>query len=82
MLLLVQLDLSKMNATSYKSFLTDFVATCKKHGIDGIVLRQTKFDDDAKLALKLLKEIDKTDSLIIVSEGREISTGKEVIDRL
>lgn len=78
MLLLVQVDLTKMNESSHRSFIENLVSTCHANQIDGIVLRQTVFDEEARRALQLLKQADKSDSLIIVSEGRQIVSGKEV----
>ena len=39
MLLLIQVDLTKMNEASHEAFIKDLVAKCHKHEIDGIVLR-------------------------------------------
>ena len=55
MLLFVQLDLSKMNASSHKQFLTDLVAACHRNKIDGVVLRQTVFDEEAKVTIELIR---------------------------
>jgi len=75
MLLFVQLDLSKMNASSHKQFVTDLVAACHRNKIDGVVLRQTVFDEEAKVAIELIRSVDKTGRLIVISEGRPVSTG-------
>jgi len=40
-----------MNASSYESYLGDLVKTCLANKIDGLVFRQTQFDEEAKQAL-------------------------------
>ncbi len=83
MMLFVQVDVSKLNPSSHSAFLNDLVKACQKSKIDGIVLRQTKFDEEAKQALNTLKgAITDPDSLIIVSEGRKITSSEDVLERL
>ena len=69
-----------MNADSHPSYLKDLVTTCQQNQIDGIVLRQTLFDDEARKALQLIREIDP--SITVISEGRLIRTGQEIEDRI
>ena len=75
MLLFVQVDMSKLNASSHESFMKDFVKTCLDNHIDGIVLRQTVFDEEAENILKLARKAA-GDKLVIISEGRQISTAQ------
>ena len=70
MMLLVQVDLTKMNEDSHKAFIDNLVTSCHANQIDGIVLRQNAFDEEARRALQSIKQADKTGSLIVVSEGR------------
>lgn len=68
MLLFVQVDLSKLNATSHESYVTDLVAHCLKNKIDGVVLRQNQFDEEARQVLKITNKIA-AGKLLIISEG-------------
>ena len=89
-MLFVQVDLTKMRAESQPSFIADLVTSCHKNKIDGIVLRQTTFDDEARIALqtirteseKIAKKVKETKPLIVMSEGRQITTGEQVEERL
>ena len=81
MLLFVQVDMSKLSTKSHESFLIDLVATCLENQIDGVVLRQTLFDPEAENCLKLARKAA-GDKLIIISEGRKISTAEQVNERL
>ncbi len=60
MLIFVQVDVTKMNVSSQAPFLADLVTSCNKHSIDGIVLRQTTFDEDARSALETVNKADKS----------------------
>ena len=82
MLLLVQFDVSKMNESSHAAFLSDLVTACKANQIDGVVLRQSVFDEEAKCAVQVLRKADKTRSLIVMSEGSQVSSAEEVEARL
>ena len=39
MLLFVHVDVTRLNESSYKAFLSDLVKKCKANSFDGIVLR-------------------------------------------
>ena len=69
-----------MNTDSHPQYLKDLVTACNKNQIDGIVLRQTVFDDEARQAIQIIRKIDP--SITIISEGRLIRTGKQVEDRI
>ena len=79
-----------MGAESQAPFITDLVASCHKNKIDGIVVRQTEFDEEARQALstirteteKIAKNSKEQKQLIVMSEGKEISTGEQVEERL
>ena len=73
--------MSKLNASSHESFMKDLVKTCLDNKFDGIVLRQTVFDDEARQVLQLANKAA-NDKLIIISEGRQILTGLQVEERL
>ena len=47
-----------------------------------MVLKQDNFTDEDKKELEMIRNFDKKKQLILVSEGKQISTGKEVIERL
>ena len=61
--------------------MKDLVKTCLDNKFDGIVLRQTVFDEEARNVLQLAKKAGK-EKLIIMSEGSQISTGEQVEERL
>ena len=75
MLLFVQVDMSKLSVKSHENFLKDLVTTCLENQIDGLVLRQTIFDEEAENCLKLARKVA-GDKLVIISEGRRISTAE------
>ena len=52
------------------------------HKFDGIVLKQPFFHEEARQALSTLNSAVKNHSLILISEGRKISSSEEVLERL
>ena len=63
-------------------FLKNIIQLCHTYQIDGLVLKQDEFTSGDKKTLETIRNIDKEQQLIVISEGKSISSGKEVIERL